>query len=244
MILKAQNLTKSYAGKAVVKDVSLNLKQGEIVGLLGPNGAGKTTSFYMIVGLIKPNSGSIFLDDKEITNFPMYKRAQNGIGYLAQESSVFRKMSVEDNIHSVLQMTKLSKEEQSKKVESLLDEFGLQAIRKSRGDLLSGGERRRTEIARALATSPSFILLDEPFAGVDPLAVEDIQKIVRDLTKKNIGILITDHNVQETLAITDRTYLMFEGNILKDGKPEELASDEMVRKVYLGQNFELRKKNI
>ena len=244
MILKAQNLTKSYAGKAVVKDVSLNLKQGEIVGLLGPNGAGKTTSFYMIVGLIKPNSGSIFLDDKEITNFPMYKRAQNGIGYLAQESSVFRKMSVEDNIHSVLQMTKLSKEEQSEKVESLLDEFGLQAIRKSRGDLLSGGERRRTEIARALATSPSFILLDEPFAGVDPLAVEDIQKIVRDLTKKNIGILITDHNVQETLAITDRTYLMFEGNILKDGKPEELASDEMVRKVYLGQNFELRKKNI
>ena len=244
MILKAQNLTKSYAGKAVVKDVSLNLKQGEIVGLLGPNGAGKTTSFYMIVGLIKPNSGSIYLDDKEITNFPMYKRAQNGIGYLAQESSVFRKMSVEDNIHSVLQMTKLSKEEQSKKVESLLDEFGLQAIRKSRGDLLSGGERRRTEIARALATSPSFILLDEPFAGVDPLAVEDIQKIVRDLTKKNIGILITDHNVQETLAITDRTYLMFEGNILKDGKPEELASDEMVRKVYLGQNFELRKKNI
>ena len=244
MILKAQNLTKSYAGKAVVKDVSLNLKQGEIVGLLGPNGAGKTTSFYMIVGLIKPNSGSIFLDDKEITNFPMYKRAQNGIGYLAQESSVFRKMSVEDNIHSVLQMTKLTKEEQSKKVESLLDEFGLQAIRKSRGDLLSGGERRRTEIARALATSPSFILLDEPFAGVDPLAVEDIQKIVRDLTKKNIGILITDHNVQETLAITDRTYLMFEGNILKDGKPQELASDEMVRKVYLGQNFELRKKNI
>ena len=244
MILKAQNLTKSYAGKAVVKDVSLNLKQGEIVGLLGPNGAGKTTSFYMIVGLIKPNSGSIYLDDKEITNFPMYKRAQNGIGYLAQESSVFRKMSVEDNIHSVLQMTKLTKEEQSKKVESLLDEFGLQSIRKSRGDLLSGGERRRTEIARALATSPSFILLDEPFAGVDPLAVEDIQKIVRDLTKKNIGILITDHNVQETLAITDRTYLMFEGNILKDGKPEELASDEMVRKVYLGQNFELRKKNI
>ena len=203
MILKAQNLLKSYAGKAVVKDVSLNLKQGEIVGLLGPNGAGKTTSFYMIVGLIKPNSGSIFLDDREITKFPMYKRAQNGIGYLAQESSVFRKMSVEDNIHSVLLMTDLSKKEQNDKVESLLDEFGLQAIRKSRGDLLSGGERRRTEIARALATSPSFILLDEPFAGVDPLAVEDIQKIVRDLTKKNIGILITDHNVQETLAITD-----------------------------------------
>ena len=244
MILKAQNLLKSYSGKAVVKDVSLNLKQGEIVGLLGPNGAGKTTSFYMIVGLIKPNSGTIFLDDKEITKFPMYKRAQNGIGYLAQESSVFRKMTVEDNIHSVLQMTKLTKKEQTDKVEFLLDEFGLQAIRKSRGDLLSGGERRRTEIARALATSPKFILLDEPFAGVDPLAVEDIQKIVRDLTNKNIGILITDHNVQETLAITDRTYLMFEGKILKDGKPEELASDEMVRKVYLGKNFELRKKNI
>ncbi len=244
MILKANNLIKSYSGKSVVNDVSVNLKQGEIVGLLGPNGAGKTTSFYMIVGLIKPNSGSIYLDDKEITSFPMYKRAQNGIGYLAQESSVFRKMSVEDNIHSVLEMTNLSKKEQIKKVESLLDEFGLQAIRKSRGDLLSGGERRRTEIARALATNPSFILLDEPFAGVDPLAVEDIQKIVRDLTKRNIGILITDHNVQETLAITDRTYLMFEGSILKDGKPEELANDELVRKVYLGQNFELRKKTI
>ena len=244
MILKANNLIKTYSGKRVVNDVSLNLKQGEIVGLLGPNGAGKTTSFYMIVGLIKPNSGSIYLDDKEITSFPMYKRAQNGIGYLAQESSVFRKMSVEDNIHSVLEMTNLSKKEQIKKVESLLDEFGLQAIRKSRGDLLSGGERRRTEIARALATNPSFILLDEPFAGVDPLAVEDIQKIVRDLTKRNIGILITDHNVQETLAITDRTYLMFEGSILKDGKPEELANDELVRKVYLGQNFELRKKTI
>ncbi len=244
MILKANNLTKSYAGKSVVKDVSLNLKQGEIVGLLGPNGAGKTTSFYMIVGLIKPNSGSIFLDDKEITNFPMYKRAQNGIGYLAQESSVFRKMSVEDNIQSVLEMTDLTKKEQKNRAESLLDEFGLTAIRKSRGDLLSGGERRRTEIARALATSPRFILLDEPFAGVDPLAVEDIQKIVRDLTKRNIGILITDHNVQETLAITDRTYLMFEGSILKDGKPEDLANDELVRKVYLGQNFELRKKTI
>ena len=244
MILKANNLIKSYSGKSVVNDVSLNLKQGEIVGLLGPNGAGKTTSFYMIVGLIKPNSGSIYLDDKEITSFPMYKRAQNGIGYLAQESSVFRKMSVEDNIHSVLEMTNLPKKEQTKKVKSLLDEFGLQAIRKSRGDLLSGGERRRTEIARALATNPSFILLDEPFAGVDPLAVEDIQKIVRDLTKRNIGILITDHNVQETLAITDRTYLMFEGSILKDGKPEELANDELVRKVYLGQNFELRKKTI
>ena len=244
MILKANNLIKSYGGRSVVNDVSLNLKQGEIVGLLGPNGAGKTTSFYMIVGLIKPNSGSIYLDDKEITSFPMYKRAQNGIGYLSQESSVFRKMSVEDNIHSVLEMTNLPKKEQIKKVESLLDEFGLQTIRKSRGDLLSGGERRRTEIARALATNPSFILLDEPFAGVDPLAVEDIQKIVRDLTKRNIGILITDHNVQETLAITDRTYLMFEGSILKDGKPEELANDELVRKVYLGQNFELRKKTI
>ena len=244
MKLKASNLVKSYSGKNVVKQVSVELNQGEIVGLLGPNGAGKTTSFYMIVGLIKANSGKIHLNKKEITNYPMYKRAQNGIGYLAQESSVFRKMSVEDNIHSVLQMTDLSKKEQNDKVESLLDEFGLQAIRKSRGDLLSGGERRRTEIARALATSPSFILLDEPFAGVDPLAVEDIQKIVRDLTKKNIGILITDHNVQETLAITDRTYLMFEGSILKDGKPEELASDEMVRKVYLGKNFELRKKTI
>ena len=244
MILKANNLIKTYSGKSVVNDVSLNLKQGEIVGLLGPNGAGKTTSFYMIVGLIKPSSGSIFLDDKEITLFPMYKRAQNGIGYLAQESSVFRKMSVEDNIHSVLEMTNLTKKEQHYKVESLLHEFGLKAIRKRRGDLLSGGERRRTEIARALATSPSFILLDEPFAGVDPLAVEDIQKIVRDLTKRNIGILITDHNVQETLAITDRTYLMFEGSILKDGEPEELANDELVRKVYLGQNFELRKKTI
>ena len=244
MILKADNLIKTYSGKSVVNDVSLNLKQGEIVGLLGPNGAGKTTSFYMIVGLIKPNSGSIFLDDKDITRFPMYKRAKNGIGYLAQESSVFRKMSVEDNIHSVLEMTNLTKKEQHYKVESLLHEFGLKAIRKRRGDLLSGGERRRTEIARALATSPSFILLDEPFAGVDPLAVEDIQKIVRDLTKRNIGILITDHNVQETLAITDRTYLMFEGSILKDGEPEELANDELVRKVYLGQNFELRKKTI
>jgi len=244
MILKANNLIKTYGGKSVVNDVSLNLKQGEIVGLLGPNGAGKTTSFYMIVGLIKPNSGSIFLDDKEITRFPMYKRAQNGIGYLAQESSVFRKMSVEDNIHSVLEMTNLSKEEQQNKVETLLDEFGLKAIRKSRGDLLSGGERRRTEIARALATNPRFILLDEPFAGVDPLAVEDIQKIVRDLTKRNIGILITDHNVQETLAITDRTYLMFEGKILKEGIPEVLAKDEMVRKVYLGKNFEFKRKKL
>ena len=244
MILKAQNLMKSYSGKKVVKDISLTVNQGEIVGLLGPNGAGKTTSFYMIVGLIKPNGGNIFLDEQEITSFPMYKRAQSGIGYLAQEASVFRKLSVEDNILSVLQMTKLSKKQQLEKMESLIDEFGLNHIRKNRGDLLSGGERRRTEIARALATDPSFILLDEPFAGVDPVAVEDIQRIISKLTKKNIGILITDHNVQETLAITDRTYLMFEGNILKDGKTEELAEDEMVRKVYLGQNFELRKKHL
>ena len=243
MILRAENLMKSYSGKRVVKDISLQLKQGEIVGLLGPNGAGKTTSFYMIVGLIKPNSGKIYLDEKDITKFPMYKRAQSGIGYLAQEASIFRKMSVENNILSVLQLTNLSKKEQKNKMESLLDEFGLTHIRKNRGDLLSGGERRRTEIARALATDPMFILLDEPFAGVDPLAVEDIQKIVTKLTKKNIGILITDHNVRETLAITDRTYLMFEGNILKDGNPEELANDETVRKVYLGQNFELRKKS-
>jgi lipopolysaccharide export system ATP-binding protein len=244
MILKAQNLMKSYSGKKVVKDISLTVNQGEIVGLLGPNGAGKTTSFYMIVGLIKPNGGKIYLDNEEITSFPMYKRAQSGIGYLAQEASIFRKLSVEDNILSVLQLTKLSKKQQLEKMESLIDEFGLNHIRKNRGDLLSGGERRRTEIARALATDPSFILLDEPFAGVDPVAVEDIQRIISKLTKKNIGILITDHNVQETLAITDRTYLMFEGNILKDGKPEELAEDEMVRKVYLGQNFELRKKNL
>ncbi len=244
MKLKASNLVKSYSGKNVVKQVSVELSQGEIVGLLGPNGAGKTTSFYMIVGLIKANAGNIYLNKKEITNYPMYKRAQNGIGYLAQESSVFRKMSVEDNILSVLELTNLSKEEQIQKCESLLEEFGLLEIRKRRGDLLSGGERRRTEIARALATNPNFILLDEPFAGVDPLAVEDIQKIVRDLTKKNIGILITDHNVQETLAITDRTYLMFEGKILRHGSPEDLANDEMVRKVYLGKNFELRKKTI
>ena len=244
MILKAQNLMKSYSGKKVVKDISLTVNQGEIVGLLGPNGAGKTTSFYMIVGLIKPNGGKIYLDNQEITKYPMYKRAQSGIGYLAQEASVFRKLSVEDNILSVLQLTRLTKKQQLEKMESLIDEFGLNHIRKNRGDLLSGGERRRTEIARALATDPSFILLDEPFAGVDPVAVEDIQRIISKLTKKNIGILITDHNVQETLAITDRTYLMFEGNILKDGKPEELAEDEIVRKVYLGQNFELRKKHL
>ena len=244
MILKAQNLMKSYSGKKVVKDISLTVNQGEIVGLLGPNGAGKTTSFYMIVGLIKPNGGEIYLDNQEITKYPMYKRAQSGIGYLAQEASVFRKLSVEDNILSVLQLTRLTKKQQLEKMESLIDEFGLNHIRKNRGDLLSGGERRRTEIARALATDPSFILLDEPFAGVDPVAVEDIQRIISKLTKKNIGILITDHNVQETLAITDRTYLMFEGNILKDGKPEELVEDEIVRKVYLGQNFELRKKHL
>ena len=244
MKLSVQNLMKSYSGRKVVKDVSFEVKQGEIVGLLGPNGAGKTTSFYMTVGLIKPNGGAIFLDDKEITKFPMYKRAQSGIGYLAQEASVFRKLSIEDNILGVLQMTKLSKKEQQDKMESLIEEFGLGHIRKNRGDLLSGGERRRTEIARALATDPSFILLDEPFAGVDPVAVEDIQRIVARLTQKNIGILITDHNVQETLAITDRTYLMFEGSILKAGKPEMLANDEMVRKVYLGQNFELRKKKL
>ena len=244
MKLSVQNLMKSYSGRKVVKDVSFEVKKGEIVGLLGPNGAGKTTSFYMTVGLIKPNGGAIFLDDKEITKFPMYKRAQSGIGYLAQEASVFRKLSIEDNILSVLQMTKLSKKEQQDKMESLIEEFGLGHIRKNRGDLLSGGERRRTEIARALATDPSFILLDEPFAGVDPVAVEDIQRIVARLTQKNIGILITDHNVQETLAITDRTYLMFEGSILKAGKPEMLANDEMVRKVYLGKNFELRKKKL
>jgi len=244
MKLRAENLVKTYKGRAVVKGVSVEVNQGEIIGLLGPNGAGKTTSFYMIVGLIKPNHGRIFLDNEEITKFPMYKRAQYGIGYLAQEASVFRKLSVEDNIRSVLQLTKLTKEEQDEKVESLITEFGLSHIRKNRGDLLSGGERRRTEIARALATDPNFILLDEPFAGVDPVAVEDIQRIVARLKNKNIGILITDHNVQETLAITDRTYLMFEGSILKAGIPEELATDEMVRKVYLGQNFELRKKKL
>jgi len=244
MKLRAEGIEKSYKGRKVVKGISLDVTQGEIVGLLGPNGAGKTTSFYMIVGLIKPNAGAIFLDNEEITTFPMYRRAQKGIGYLAQEASVFRKLSVEDNILSVLQMTTLSKTAQKEKMESLLEEFGLTHIKKNRGDLLSGGERRRTEIARALATDPKFVLLDEPFAGVDPVAVEDIQRIVAHLKKKNIGILITDHNVQETLAITDKTYLMFEGSILKAGTPEELAEDEMVRKVYLGQNFELRKKKL
>jgi lipopolysaccharide export system ATP-binding protein len=244
MKLKAEGLIKAYKGRKVVKGITVEVNQGEIVGLLGPNGAGKTTCFYMIVGLIKPNGGRIFLEGTEITKYPMYKRAQYGIGYLAQEASVFRKLSVEDNILSVLQLTKLSKKEQNMKMESLIEEFGLGHIRKNRGDLLSGGERRRTEIARALATDPHFILLDEPFAGVDPVAVEDIQRIVARLKNKNIGILITDHNVQETLAITDRTYLMFEGSILKHGIPEELAADEMVRKVYLGQNFELRKKKL
>ena len=244
MILRAEHIEKSYRGRKVVKGISIAVEQGQIVGLLGPNGAGKTTSFYMIVGLIKPNAGAIFLDDQLITRYPMYQRAQIGIGYLAQEASVFRKLSVEENILSVLQLTKLTKIQQKEKTESLLEEFGLTHIRKNRGDLLSGGERRRTEIARALATDPKFVLLDEPFAGVDPVAVEDIQRIVALLKKKNIGILITDHNVQETLAITDKTYLMFEGSILKAGTPEVLAQDEMVRKVYLGQNFELRKKKL
>ncbi|PHS06591.1 MAG: LPS export ABC transporter ATP-binding protein [Kordia sp.] len=244
MILRAENIKKSYKNKLAVKGISIEVKQGEIVGLLGPNGAGKTTSFYMIVGLIKPTGGKIFLDQTEITKFPMYKRAQHGIGYLAQEASVFRKLTVQENIMSVLELTDLSKKERLERTEQLIEEFNLQERRNRLGDLLSGGERRRTEIARALATSPNFILLDEPFAGVDPVAVEDIQRIIAQLKDKNIGILITDHNVQETLAITDRTYLMFEGNILKHGKPEELAEDEMVRKVYLGQNFELRKKKL
>jgi len=242
MKLSTDNIEKKYRKRTVVKGVSIEVNQGEIVGLLGPNGAGKTTSFYMIVGLIRPNSGRIFLDEEDITGLPIYKRAQKGIGYLAQEASVFRGMSVEDNIRAVLEMTDYSHEEQKDKLESLLSEFGLQKIRKSKGIQLSGGERRRTEIARALAINPKFILLDEPFAGVDPIAVEDIQNIVYHLKDKNIGILITDHNVHETLAITDRSYLLFEGSILKAGKAEELAADEMVRKVYLGQNFELRKK--
>tara|TARA_B100002019_G_C21150288_1_gene537881 strand:+ start:152 stop:877 length:726 start_codon:yes stop_codon:yes gene_type:complete len=241
MILRAEKIVKYYGKRAVVDGVSIDVKQGEIVGLLGPNGAGKTTSFYMMVGLVKPYEGNIYLDDKEITKLPMYKRAQMGVGYLAQEASVFRSMSVEDNLFSVLEMTSLSKEEQHVRGESLLEEFGLQPIRKNKGALLSGGERRRTEIARALATNPKFILLDEPFAGVDPIAVEDIQHIVATLKEKNIGILITDHNVHETLNITDRAYLLFEGRILKQGTAEELAKDEQVRKVYLGKNFELRK---
>ncbi len=242
MILRAENLVKKYKNRIVVNEVSIEVNQGEIVGLLGPNGAGKTTTFYMIVGLIKANKGNIFLNDKNITKEPMYKRAQLGVGYLPQEASVFRKLSVEDNIRAVLEMTKLSKAEQSAKTESLLSEFGLQKVRKNRGDFLSGGERRRTEIARALAVDPKFILLDEPFAGVDPIAVEDIQEIVAQLKKRNIGILITDHNVTETLSITDRAYLLFEGSILKAGTAEELAADEQVRRVYLGKNFELKRK--
>ena len=244
MILKAENLVKKYKQRIVVNDVSFEVSQGEIVGLLGPNGAGKTTSFYMIVGLIKPNEGTIFLDGVDITKDPMYRRAQKGIGYLAQEASVFRKLTVEDNIMAILEMTKLTKEERHEKLEELINEFSLHKVRKNRGDLLSGGERRRTEIARALAASPNFILLDEPFAGVDPIAVEEIQTIVAKLKKKNIGILITDHNVQETLSITDRAYLLFEGKILESGTPEVLAANEMVRKVYLGSNFVLRRKNL
>jgi lipopolysaccharide export system ATP-binding protein len=244
MILKAENLVKKYKQRTVVNDVSFEVSQGEIVGLLGPNGAGKTTSFYMIVGLIKPNEGTIYLDGQDITKDPMYRRAQKGIGYLAQEASVFRKLTVEDNILAILEMTTLSKEERNQKLEELIDEFSLHKVRKNRGDLLSGGERRRTEIARALAANPSFILLDEPFAGVDPIAVEEIQTIVAKLKQKNIGILITDHNVQETLSITDRAYLLFEGKILESGTPEVLAENEMVRKVYLGANFVLRRKNL
>ncbi len=241
MILRTDNIFKYYNKKAVVKGVSINLKQGEIVGLLGPNGAGKTTTFYSIVGLVRANSGKVFIDDVDITSKPMYKRAQMGVGYLPQEASVFRTMTVEDNIKSVLEMTDLSKDEQNERCEMLINEFGLNHVRKNIGNLLSGGERRRTEIARALATEPKFILLDEPFAGVDPIAVEDIQKIVKKLVDKNIGVLITDHNVHETLSITDRAYLLFEGSVLKQGSSEELASDEKVRKLYLGKNFELRK---
>ena len=242
MMLRTEEIKKAYKGREVVKGVTIEVKQGEIVGLLGPNGAGKTTSFYMIVGLVKPDSGRVFLDDKEITKVPMYKRSKMGIGYLPQEVSVFRKLSVEDNILAILQMTKLSKTKQKERLEELLNEFGLQHVRKNLGNKLSGGEKRRTEIARGLAINPKFILLDEPFAGVDPIAVEDIQRIVLDLQKKNIGILITDHNVQETLGIVDRAYLLFEGAILKSGTAEALADDEQVKSVYLGQNFVLRKK--
>lgn len=242
MILRAENLVKKYKKRTVVNHVSVEVEQGEIVGLLGPNGAGKTTTFYMIVGLIKPNEGKIFLDNEEITSLPMYRRAKRGIGYLAQEASVFRKLSVEENILAVLEMTKLPKAAQKEKMESLLEEFSLTHVRKNLGMVLSGGERRRTEIARALAVDPNFVLLDEPFAGVDPIAVEEIQGIVGQLKKKNIGILITDHNVNETLSITDRAYLMFEGRLLKAGTAEELAADEQVRRVYLGQHFELKRK--
>lgn len=242
MILRAENLVKKYKKRTVVNHISVEVSQGEIVGLLGPNGAGKTTTFYMIVGLIKPNDGNIYLEDEDITDLPMYRRAKKGIGYLAQEASVFRKLTVEENLMAVLEMTKLSKQDQKNKVNSLLEEFSLGHVRKSLGMVLSGGERRRTEIARALAVDPKFVLLDEPFAGVDPIAVEEIQTIVAQLKNKNIGILITDHNVNETLSITDRAYLMFEGKLLKAGSAEELAADEQVRRVYLGQNFELKRK--
>jgi len=242
MILRSDNLDRVYGQRQVVRGVSVEVRQGEIVGLLGPNGAGKTTTFYMVVGFIRPTGGNVYLNDEEITTLPMYKRAQRGIGYLPQEPSVFRKLSVEDNIIAVLEMTTLTREQQKAKLEELIDEFGLEKVRKSNGDTLSGGERRRTEIAPPLATDPKFILLDEPFAGIDPIAVEDIQSIVAKLKTKNIGILITDHNVQETLSITDRAYLMFEGQILKAGTAEELAADEMVRKVYLGKHFVLRRK--
>jgi lipopolysaccharide export system ATP-binding protein len=241
MKLRSQHLVKQYGAKRVVNDVSVEVNQGEIVGLLGPNGAGKTTSFYIFVGLVRPDEGQVYLENTEISTWPMFKRAQHGIGYLPQEASVFRELSVEENIQAILEMTKLSKKEQEDKLESLISEFGLGKVRKNLGKVLSGGERRRTEIARALATDPKFILLDEPFAGVDPIAVEDIQQIVAKLKQKNIGILITDHNVQETLSITDRAYLLFEGKLLKHGTAQELANDEMVRKVYLGQNFELRR---
>ncbi|MCO6495622.1 MAG: LPS export ABC transporter ATP-binding protein [Bacteroidetes bacterium] len=243
MRLRAENLIKTYKKRTVVNHVSVEVNQGEIVGLLGPNGAGKTTTFYMVVGLVKADDGKVFLDEKDITKLPMYKRAQMGIGYLPQEASVFRKLTVEDNIKAILEMRKLTKEEQNDKLESLLTEFSLQKVRKNLGMVLSGGERRRTEIARALASEPKFILLDEPFAGVDPIAVEDIQGIVASLKTKNIGILITDHNVQETLSITDRAYLLFEGKLLKQGTAEDLAHDELVRKVYLGKNFELKRKD-
>ncbi len=242
MELRAEHLVKKYKKRKVVNDISVTVTQGEIVGLLGPNGAGKTTSFYMIVGLIKPNEGHIYMDNVDITKLPMFRRAQTGIGYLAQEASVFRKLSVEDNILAVLEMTPLSKQEQKEKTEILLEEFSLTHVRKNLGQVLSGGERRRTEIARALAVDPKFVLLDEPFAGVDPIAVEEIQSIVAQLKNKNIGILITDHNVNETLSITDRAYLMFEGKLLKTGTAEDLANDEQVRKVYLGKHFELKRK--